>query len=171
MMWPFMSGEIMVEGSRVSDASVLSKVHADAFAHNWRGDELQRMIESDNVRALQCRRPSTWLRPASLEPKGFVLARVAADEAEILTLAVTRDARGLGLGKALMRAIMSDLYADRINSLFLEVDETNEAAVGLYLGLNFTEVGERKSYYKPDKSAGDETRARPRALVMRADLR
>lgn len=171
MMWPFIAGDITVEGSRASDALDLANVHADAFTHNWSGDEITRMIDSDNIRALQCKRPSTWLRPTSLGPKGFVLARVAADEAEILTIAVANDARGLGLGKTLMRAIMSDLYADRIKHLFLEVDETNEAAVALYHGLKFKEVGERKSYYTADKSNGDETRPRPRALVMRADLR
>ena len=171
MMWPFMPTPIMVEGARASDAADLATVHADAFNHHWSSDELISMIESDTIRALQCRRPATWFRPASLEPKGFVLARVAADEAEILTIAVAKDARGLGLGKALMRAIMSDLYADRIKNLFLEVDATNEAAVALYYGLKFEEVGERKSYYAPNKSDGDETLSRPRALVMRADLR
>lgn len=170
-MWPFIHGEIIVEGARVSNAVDLAKVHADSFAHNWPTDELVRMIESDNIRALQCRRPSTWLRPASHSPKGFVLARVAADEAEILTIAVARNSRGLGLGAALMRGIMSDLYADRVAHLFLEVDATNEAAMALYHGLRFVEVSERKSYYRPDKSGGDETLERPRALVMRADLR
>lgn len=171
MMWPFMPGTIMVEGARISDAKALATVHADAFQHHWSMDEFLRLIENENVRALQCRRPATWLRPASLGPKGFVLARIAADEAEILTIAVAKDARGLGIGKALMRAIMSDLYADRISHLFLEVDENNEAAVGLYQGLQFKEVGERKSYYSPNKGEGEENPTRPRALVMRVDLR
>lgn len=171
MMWPFVSGDIVIETAQPLDATELANIHADAFTHNWSADELARMIENDNIRTLQCRRPATWLRPASSTPKGFVMARVAADEAEILTIAVAKDARGLGLGRALMRAIMGALYADRIKHLFLEVDATNEAALALYRGLRFEEVGERKSYYAPVERNGNETATRPRALVMRVNLR
>lgn len=171
MMWPFIPDETVVEGARVSDAVDLADIHADAFAHRWSADEFVRLLESGNVLALHCRRPATLFRPASSRPRGFVMARFAADEAEILTIAVAKNARGLGLGKALMRAIMSDLYADRIKYLFLEVDETNEAAIALYRSLRFEEVGERKSYYAPAESGGAAAPHRPRALVMRADLR
>ena len=88
-----------------------------------------------------------------------------------MTIAVAKDARGYGLGKALMRAVMGDLYADRIPKLFLEVDETNEAAVSLYKSLGFKQVGEREAYYKPVDRDDGYAPTRPRALVMRCELR
>ena len=58
-------------------------------------------------------------------PVGFVLARLAAGEAEILTVAVARSHRRHGLGWKLMDAVLRQLHADRAEALFLEVDETN----------------------------------------------
>lgn len=170
MMRIFSAQDIVVEGSRLKDCHDLSDIHHDCFPRGWSAAEFTRLMENGNVRALQARRPATWLRPKSHEPKGFVLVRMAADEAEILTIAVSRSARGLGLGRRLMEAIMRDLYADRIINLFLEVDETNRAALALYRSLGFAEVGERQSYYTVE-SERNKADNRHRALVMRCDLR
>ena len=96
-------------------------------------------------------------------PVGFVLARLAAGEAEILTVAVARAHRRHGLGWRLMDAVLRQLHADRAEALFLEVDETN-AAAALYRRMGFSEVGKRPNYYE----SGD---GRTSALVMRRDLR
>jgi ribosomal-protein-alanine N-acetyltransferase len=95
---------------------------------------------------------------------GIVMSRRAADEAEILTLAVDRFHRRRGLGRSLLATHAERLGRDGASCLFLEVDEQNSAATALYLGLGFAVVGERKDYYRA-------ARARPsRALVMRLDL-
>jgi ribosomal-protein-alanine N-acetyltransferase len=78
---------------------------------------------------------------------GFVLARVAADEAEVLTLAVEPGARRLGLGRALMQAAMAAVTARGAASMALEVAERNAAARALYAGLGFVAVGRRRGYY------------------------
>ena len=65
----------------------------------------------------------------SAGPVGFVLARLAAGEAEILTLAVARSHRRDGLGWQLMDAVLRELHAQRAEALFLEVDETNAGAI------------------------------------------
>ena len=69
-------------------------------------------------------------RPArgGTAPVGFVLARLAAGEGEILTVAVARSHRRQGLGWRLMDAVLRELHAQRAEALFLEVDETNAAA-------------------------------------------
>lgn len=91
---------------------------------------------------------------------GMVLARVAMDESEILTLGVVPGARRLGLGTKLLRAAMTHAASLNALSMFLEVSEANAAAQALYTGLGFTEVGRRKRYY----ANGDD------AMVMRAAL-
>ncbi len=78
---------------------------------------------------------------------GFVLARVAGNEAEILTLAVAPAARGRGLGRALLQAVITKAAAMGANSMFLEVGVDNPAAMSLYAGLGFSTVGTRKAYY------------------------
>lgn len=91
---------------------------------------------------------------------GLILGRVAADEAEILTLAVVPSARRRGIGRALLMDSM-DLAATRgAVSMFLEVAEINLPARALYAGAGFRQVGSRRAYY-PDGAD---------ALVLRAPL-
>jgi ribosomal-protein-alanine N-acetyltransferase len=96
---------------------------------------------------------------------GFVLVRVAADQAEILTIAVRHSARGRGYGRKLMEEALRRLYRDRIAACFLEVNRGNTAGVRLYRSLGFVVAGERQRYYS-DGNDGDAT-----ALVMRLQLR
>lgn len=173
MNWSFLSTDIVVEEAQLDICAVLADVHRASFPRGWTADELVRLIQDKTVLCYICRRPATFFRPATKEPKAFVLARVAADEAEILTIAVAPDARELGLGRALMQRVMDQLYADRVTHLFLEVDENNRGALALYRGLGFVEVGERKGYYsdgsvQTNNEEGRQDRAR--ALVMRCDL-
>lgn len=86
---------------------------------------------------------------AFAEAEGFVLARVAADEAEILMLAVLPAARRQGLGRRLLRAAAREAALRGAAALYLEVAATNLPARALYDGAGFAEVGRRKRYY-PD---------------------
>jgi [ribosomal protein S18]-alanine N-acetyltransferase len=95
-----------------------------------------------------------------LEGAGLILARVAAEEAEILTLAVAPAARRQGQGVALLAGAMTVARIRGAEAMFLEVAAGNAAALALYGGFGFTEVGRRRRYY-PDGSD---------ALVLRRDL-
>ncbi len=75
----------------------------------------------------------------------MVLVRVAADEAEILTIGVT--ARRQGIGTALMAAALGAARTQGASAMFLEVASDNAAARGLYQRLGFAPAGQRKAYY------------------------
>ncbi len=94
------------------------------------------------------------------EEGGLILARAAADEAEILTLAVVPEARRAGVGRALLERARSAAAAAGAEAMFLEVSAGNLAARGLYDAAGFETVGRRRRYY-PDGSD---------ALVMRVSL-
>jgi ribosomal-protein-alanine N-acetyltransferase len=100
------------------------------------------------------------LAAAGGQPVGFAMGRVAAGEAEVLTLAVRPAARRTGAGRALMGALAAEAAGRGAAALVLEVAEGNQAARGLYAGLGAVEVGRRRRYY-PDGSD---------ALVLRAEL-
>ena len=76
-----------------------------------------------------------------------MLARVAAEEGEILTLAVAPAVRGKGLGRALLQAAITHARALGAQTMFLEVGVDNPAALALYTALGFAKVGNRKAYY------------------------
>ncbi len=81
------------------------------------------------------------------EAGGMVLARTAADEAEILTLAVAPAARRRGLGRALVDATADAARAHGATRLFLEVSARNAPAQALYAAAGFKRAGLRRRYY------------------------
>jgi ribosomal-protein-alanine N-acetyltransferase len=80
-------------------------------------------------------------------PVAFAIARVAAGEAEILTIGVVPAARGAGHGDALVHAVCAEAERRGADSLFLEVAEDNAHARALYDRNGFVPVGRRPGYY------------------------
>lgn len=82
------------------------------------------------------------------QPLGLVLCRVAADEAEVLTLGVAPTVRQAGVGRALVEAAAARARALGAARLFLEVAADNAAGLCLYRGCGFVTVGRRPAYYR-----------------------
>ena len=72
----------------------------------------------------------------------------AADEGEILNLAVAPPGRRRGLGRALVRGVLDALTSRGARAIYLEVRESNAPARALYAAHGFREVGRRKQYYR-----------------------
>lgn len=79
---------------------------------------------------------------------GYVVALEAADEGEILNLAVAPAGRRSGLGRALVQHILEALTARGVRQVYLEVRESNAPARALYAARGFKEVGRRQQYYR-----------------------
>lgn len=79
---------------------------------------------------------------------GYAVLVTAADEAEVLNLAVPEDARRRGVGSALLRRMLDDARTGGTRTVYLEVRESNTAARGLYESYGFTVVGRRRRYYQ-----------------------
>jgi len=115
----------------------MAEIHRSAFtpAESW----------SRDVMVLQLELPATFGFVHSLG--GMILARVAADESEILTLAVDPGRRRLGIGSALLSAAMTRAASMGAIAMFLEVAVGNHAARALYSAHGFIEAGLRRRYY------------------------
>src|SRR4029077_14814875 len=94
---------------------------------------------------------------------GFIVSRRAADEAEILSVAVVRAWQGRGLARRLLDLHLRRLAGFGSRAVFLEVDEDNEPARRLYARAGFREGGRRPGYYPQGRVA-------KAALVLRRDL-
>lgn len=81
------------------------------------------------------------------EPGGFAIGRVAADEAELLTLVVAPFLRRTGIATRLLAAFDAEARARGAVVAFLEVAETNSAACALYARLGWRPAGRRRGYY------------------------
>lgn len=123
-------------------AALLAALHEAAFpADPWSDSAMARLIAMPGAFAL--------IATADDEPVGFVLARVAADEAEIVTLGVVPARARQGIGRHLLAAAAAEAGRRGAIRLFLEVAETNDAARRLYAADGFHEAGRRRRYY-PD---------------------
>ncbi|MCO5064083.1 MAG: GNAT family N-acetyltransferase [Rhizobiaceae bacterium] len=162
MRIPFVSREYALEELGHEHAGMLSALHQEDFVRPWSSEEFSSLLDEDTIFGFGGKEVGY---PGS-DIAGFVLARLAAGEAEILTVAVARARRREGLGWRLMDAVLRKLHADRAEALFLEVDETNAPAIALYRRLGFHQVGKRPNYYESNGPHG-----RTNALVMRRDLR
>jgi ribosomal-protein-alanine acetyltransferase len=122
----------------VADAATiptLAKLHATCFEDAWSEIALTSIMAGPGVAAL--------LASSAEGPVGLLLYRVAADEAEILTIGVDPNLRRRGAG----RVLLESLLALKIPNVFLEVASSNEDAIKLYTKAGFTQVGLRKAYY------------------------
>jgi len=79
---------------------------------------------------------------------GYVVALEAADEGEILNLAVAPAGRRHGLGRALVESAVARLRERGVRQIYLEVRDSNAPARALYAAHGFKEVGRRKQYYR-----------------------
>lgn len=79
---------------------------------------------------------------------GFALGRVVLDEVELLTLAVDPDHQRTGIGRRCLGLFESEAALRGATKAYLEVAETNQAAVALYRACGWVQTGRRKAYYK-----------------------
>lgn len=150
---------VSIEPLGAQDSHAIQRIHAVAFHHGWSSDDFRSLIAQDTVFGFIARPQG---KPN--EACGFVLARLVAGEAEILTIAVSRDVQRQGVGRMLMDGVLRHLYQERAETLFLEVDEANIAAQALYRRLSFQKVGDRPAYYET-------ANGRSAALILRRDLK
>jgi ribosomal-protein-alanine N-acetyltransferase len=116
-------------------ARELADIHGEAFDTPWGEHAFAELLDSPGVQL-------------SGDARGFILTRTIADEAEILTVAVRPSARRQGLGHELIAAAIVSSAAHGAERMFLEVAESNVAAIALYKSNGFEQVGLRKNYYQ-----------------------
>ena len=81
------------------------------------------------------------------EEKGFALARVIGDVAELITLAVVPEFRRSGIANKLLYELIEKIKILGANQFTLEVAENNTPAINLYRKFNFQSLHRRKNYF------------------------
>lgn len=149
-------------------AAVFAALHRRCFRTPWSESEFAGMCALPGVAGFLALVPPPAVTPraarAEAVPVGFICHRVAADEAEILTLGVLGAYRARGIGRSLVRATADAAHRAGAGALFLEVAVGNDGARALYAALGFATVGRRPNYYDPDVA---DTRD---ALILKASL-
>lgn len=82
-----------------------------------------------------------------MSQNGFIVYRIAADEAEIITIGVNPEMRRNGIASAMISIVEKSIKNQGVSKIFLEVASTNEPAKKLYETCGFKTVGTRPKYY------------------------
>ena len=82
---------------------------------------------------------------------GYVGSQAVLDEADMMNIAVSPEARRCGIAQGLVAVLVAALQAKGVRCLTLEVRVSNEPAITLYHKLGFTQVGRRPNYYRNPK--------------------
>ena len=149
-------GPAVIEPARLRDAARLAQLHGASFHRGWGEAEFEGMLTEHNTLVHRLRIGRKII--------GFAVSRMAADEAEILSIAVAPDHRGRGLSRELLLTHLGHLAGRGIATVFLEVEENNQPARRLYQRAGFGIAGRRERYYR--QPSGEQLNA----LLMRRDL-
>ena len=150
------SGPAVIEPATLRDAPVLAQLHGASFHRGWGEGEFESMLTERNTLVHRLR--------SGRKVIGFAVSRMAADEAEILSIAVASSHRGRGLSRTLLLTHLGHLAGRGIRTVFLEVEENNQPARRLYDRTGFAVVGRRERYYR--QPGGEQLNA----VLMRRDL-
>lgn len=114
----------------------MAALHARCFTYPppWGADEFRSITDSPGMFLLA-------------RPHGLLVGRTAADEAEILTLAVDPAVRRQGVGRVLVEAFVQEAASRGAERAYLEVAAGNIPARRLYHATGWTRIGVRRGYY------------------------
>jgi ribosomal-protein-alanine N-acetyltransferase len=153
-----MTGPPTIARAGIEHAETLSLLHRDCFDIGWSAASFAEFLNSEKTLGFFA------VSACSAQTmQAFILTRIAAEEAEILTLGTAPKYRRGGLAQALVLAASSAARAMGANELFLEVAVSNAPARGLYSSLGFAPAGVRPGYYVSHAQTMD-------ALILRAAL-
>ena len=123
-------------------AQEIADLHGQLFDPPWDAESVAQLIEHPAAAAFvaQMRGPKALA--------GFLIAQIAADEAEILSIGVAPAWQRRGIARHMVEGLVRAAQLAQVKRLFLEVAVSNTAANRLYRGLGFEPVGRRTGYYQ-----------------------
>ncbi|MGH7559909.1 MAG: ribosomal protein S18-alanine N-acetyltransferase [Gemmatimonadales bacterium] len=148
-----MDDHSLIRRAESADASAIWQVERGTFSDPWSLAGIREMVEARATR--------TFVASSEGAIVGYVMARVSRPEGEILNLAVLPAHRRRGLGRTLLDTGLGWLEEHGAREVYLEVRESNAAALALYRARGFRPVGMRPDYYRNPREA---------ALVLRCLL-
>ncbi len=136
-----------------ADVTALAEIERRCFTDPWSQSGIRETIQYETAIALV----AEWREVVA----GYLMARISGEEGEILNLAVLPEHRRQGIARELLEHGLAALAGAGVREAYLEVRESNQAAIGLYGAKGFRTVGMRPDYYRTPPEA---------ALVLRAPV-
>ena len=142
-----------LRSATVDDLDAIMAIETATFASDaWSRDLMRAELASPHTRYLVAAPLDRAAAPERNAIEGYagMLAPRRSEQADIQTIAVVATARRSGLGRTLMRSLISEAASRGAKEIFLEVRADNPSAESLYRSLGFEQLAIRPGYYQPD---------------------
>lgn len=126
-------------------AAVLAVARTSPQASQWSAESYEKILRDPAMVG--------FLAEAKCAVIGFLIGRLAADQAEILNLAVLPSHRRQGAASAMLSAALEWFLSQSATNAYLEVRESNTDAIRFYEKNGFQKAGLRRSYYQDPAEA------------------
>ena len=138
--------DLSIDEAQISDLDEICEIENLSFSTPWSKDDLKSTLEHDSA-AIYCARSEGKIC-------GYMILYGTLFDCDIAKIAVCPDKRRQGIGRALMEYCFDVCAGNDLDTVFLEVRESNTAAISLYTSLGFEQINTRKDYYKaPEEDA------------------
>lgn len=136
---------ITIHHATKGDSQMLRQLALDASIDAWSVEDYSNEVDRHDsivIKAVSC----------DLEIIGFLAARMvpgnaSGPDSEIYNIAVHPCFKRRGIGTLLLRACLERLRSRSVNTVWLEVRESNEEAITFYFKHGFLMVSTRKNFY------------------------
>ena len=135
--------DVQILPMQAADVPQVAELEKACFSDPWLESVLSHELENELSLWLVAKNGDTVL--------GYIGSQSVLDEADMMNIAVREEARRQGIAKKLILALCARLADKGVRSLTLEVRDSNEAAIQLYEGFGFMQVGKRPNYYSHPK--------------------
>lgn len=137
--------QIKIDNMDIDDLNKIQDILNSEFDDFWNYNVFKSELENENSKYIIAR--------LNDEIVGFAGIWVAIDEAHITNIVTKKSYRNKGIGKLLLENLILLSNSLNLNSITLEVKESNIPAIKLYEKFYFKKLGIRKKYYENTESA------------------
>lgn len=138
--------ELTIELASKKDAPCVAKIEEECFSVPFKEKDILSYLENPIWHFLVAKSKG--------EIVGYISFTIILDECQIVNVATSRAHRKMGVGKALVSALLDFAKSNEASKLFLEVRKSNEPAIMLYRKYGFDVVGvSRNHYFSPTEDA------------------
>jgi ribosomal-protein-alanine N-acetyltransferase len=139
---------IVLRRAALEDVARVVEIERDGFAHPWSRELLERELGHAWSHTLLALEPAAG---GGERVVGYIVFWLVHDEVHVLNVATALEARRRGVGRELMLAAEDAGRQRGARISTLEVRRSNAAAIALYLGMGYRQIGVRPNYYAEER--------------------
>lgn len=134
---------MLIREMAYEDLQQVEQIEKESFSMPWSQQGFKDALELEDTQLMVIEQDGKII--------GYTCMYISFNEGEITNVAVSKELRGLGLGKELMKATLDNAVNRNVDRVVLEVRVSNQSAIGLYKSMGYEELGIRKNFYEHPK--------------------